>query len=247
MLILVVILTVVTNMEVKMKKHILIVEDEAQIAKFLKLELEYEGFKVSVAYDGNTGFEMIMQSNFDLILLDLMLPELSGTEVLRRFRKSNNRTPVILLTARNATMDKVMGLDIGANDYITKPFEIEELLARVRAAIRQSELAAERIESMENNPILEIGDLTIDMGLREVKKGKKVITLTQKEYELLIYLINHKNKVVTRESILINIWGYEYEGDTNVIDVYIRHLRKKFDDVSFIQTIRGVGYCFKEK
>lgn len=228
-----------------MKKHILIIEDEIQIVKFLKLELAYEGFEVSSAFDGNTGLEMMLQNNFDLILLDLMLPKLSGTEVLRRFRKSNTHTPVLLLTARNTTMDKVLGLDLGANDYVTKPFEIEELLARVRAAIRQSELSDQR--KNENNAILEIGNLKIDTGLREVKKEEEIIPLTQKEYDLLIYLFNHKNKVVTRESILINIWGYEYEGDTNVIDVYIRHLRKKIGNTSFIQTIRGVGYCLKEK
>lgn len=230
-----------------MKKHILIVEDEVQIAKVLKLELEYEGFETSVAYDGSTGLELMLQSTFDLILLDLMLPKLSGSEVLRRYRKVNHHTPVILLTARNATMDKVFGLDLGADDYITKPYETEELLARIRAAVRHSELSAEQNEKSAPDPVLEIGELTIDTGSREVTKAGQTFALTQKEYELLVYLINHKNRVVTRDNILTSVWGYEYEGDTNVIDVYIRHLRKKLDDPSFIQTIRGVGYTLKEK
>lgn len=230
-----------------MKRRILIVEDEVQIAKVLKLELEYEGFEALVAYDGNIGLEMMLQSNFDLILLDLMLPKLSGSEVLRRYRKVNNHTPVILLTARNATMDKVFGLDLGADDYITKPYETEELLARIRTAVRHSELSLKLSESTEPDPVLKIGELTVDTGSREVTKAGKTFSLTQKEYELLVYLINHKNRVVTRDSILTNVWGYEYEGDTNVIDVYIRHLRKKLDDPSFIQTIRGVGYTLKEK
>jgi DNA-binding response OmpR family regulator len=230
-----------------MKKRILIVEDEVQIAKVLKLELEYEGFEASVAYDGNTGLELMLQSNFDLILLDLMLPKISGSEILRRYRKVNNHTPIILLTARNATMDKVFGLDLGADDYITKPYETEELLARIRTAVRHSDLSAERKGSTGPDPVLTIGELTVDTGSREVTKAGKTFALTQKEYELLVYLIDHKNKVVTRDNILTNVWGYEYEGDTNVIDVYIRHLRKKLDDPSFIHTIRGVGYTLKEK
>jgi DNA-binding response OmpR family regulator len=230
-----------------MKRRILIIEDEVQIAKVLKLELEYEGFETSVAHDGNTGLEMMLQSNYDLILLDLMLPKLSGSEVLRRYRKVNDHTPVILLTARNATMDKVFGLDLGADDYITKPYETEELLARIRTAVRHSDLSAERKGSTGPDPVLTIGELIVDTGSREVTKAGKTFALTQKEYELLVYLIDHKNKVVTRDNILTNVWGYEYEGDTNVIDVYIRHLRKKLDDPSFIHTIRGVGYTLKEK
>ena len=230
-----------------MKKRILIIEDEVQIAKVLQLELEYEGFEVSIEYDGFTGFEAAIQTDFDLILLDVMLPRLSGTEVLRRYRKTHPITPVILLTARNTTMDKVMGLDLGANDYITKPFETEELLARVRAAIRQRELTNEHSEAIESDPILTIGDVTINTGSREVIKGDIRVALTQKEYDLLAYLIINKNRVVTREGILTQIWGYEYEGDTNVIDVYIRHLRRKLNDDSFIQTVRGVGYILKEE
>ncbi|MBR0598451.1 response regulator transcription factor [Sinanaerobacter chloroacetimidivorans] len=230
-----------------MKKSILIVEDEVQIAKVLKLELEYEGFETALAYDGDSGLEMMLQSNFDLILLDLMLPKLSGSEVLRRYRKVNNHTPVILLTARNATMDKVFGLDLGADDYITKPYETEELLARVRAAVRHNELLEKRNASSEHDPIITVGEITVDTVSREVTKAGTTFQLTQKEYELLVYLIDHKNRVVTRDNILTNVWGYEYEGDTNVIDVYIRHLRKKLDDPTFILSIRGVGYTLKEK
>lgn len=230
-----------------MKKRILIVEDEVQIAKVLKLELGYEGFETALAYDGDSGLEMMLQGNFDLILLDLMLPKLSGSEVLRKYRKVNSHTPVILLTARNATMDKVFGLDLGADDYITKPYETEELLARIRTAVRHNEILEKRNAPIETDLVFKIGDITIDTVSREVTKAGITFPLTQKEYELLAYLINHKNRVVTRDDILTNVWGYEYEGDTNVIDVYIMHLRKKLDDPSFIQTIRGVGYTLKEK
>lgn len=230
-----------------MKKRILIVEDEVQIAKVLKLELEYEGYETALAYEGNSGLEMMLEGDFDLILLDLMLPKLSGSEVLRRYRKVDSHTPVIFLTARNATMDKVLGLDLGADDYITKPYETEELLARIRTAVRHNELLEKQNVSIETVPVLTIGDITIDKGSREVTKAGTTFPLTQKEYELLAYLINHKNRVVTRDNILTDVWGYEYEGDTNVVDVYIMHLRKKLDDPSFIQTIRGVGYTLKEK
>ena len=226
-----------------MNKQILIIEDETQIAAVLKLELEFEGFDAFVVNDGELGFKKAMESPFDLILLDLMLPGLSGAEVLRRLRKNARQTPVILLTARNSTMDKVTGLDMGADDYITKPFETEELLARIRAALRRGERAG----GGKDEAVLTIGDLKIDTGSREVTRGEKTFDLTQTEYELLVYLIAHKNKAVSRENILTNVWGYEYEGDTNVIDVYVRHIRKKLGDPSFIQTIRGVGYSIKER
>jgi DNA-binding response OmpR family regulator len=231
-----------------MKQRILVVEDEKQIAKILKIELEYEGYEAIIAYDGKSGLQAALNEKIDLILLDVMLPEMNGIEVLRKIRKENNLIPVILLTARNMTMDKVAGLDQGANDYITKPFEIEELLARIRACLRQSSIAV--MASQTDDCLLEIGDLTVNLDTREVTRGETAIILTPKEFDLLVYLLSNKNRIVTRESILLHVWGYEYEGETNVIDVFIRHLRKKievgFSDPTIIQTVRGIGYTIRE-
>ncbi|MFJ8261180.1 response regulator transcription factor [Rummeliibacillus sp. NPDC094406] len=230
-----------------MKTHILVIEDEAQIARVLKVELEYEGYQVTVEHEGKSGLETALQPGIDLILLDVMLPGLSGIDILRRIRKENSNTPVILLTARNSTIDKVAGLDQGANDYVTKPFEIEELLARIRACIRNQ---SDKEESKDGDSLLTVADLIINTDAREVKRNKKFISLTPKEYELLVYLVTNKNKVATRENIIINIWGYEYEGETNVIDVMIAHLRKKINQgfsSSLITTVRGIGFTIKEK
>ncbi|MFB5195019.1 DNA-binding response regulator [Bacillus sp. AFS073361] len=231
-----------------MKQRILIVEDEKQIAKILRIELDYEGYEVMVAYDGKSGLQAALNEKFDLILLDVMLPEMNGIELLRKLRKENNLIPVILLTARNTTMDKVTGLDQGANDYITKPFEIEELLARIRSCLRQNSIAVKAAQA--DDSLLAVGDLTVNLDTREVIRGETSITLTPKEFDLLVYLLSNKNKIVTRESILLDVWGYEYEGETNVIDVFIRHLRKKieegFSDPTIIQTVRGIGYTVRE-
>ncbi|WP_026567756.1 response regulator transcription factor [Bacillus sp. UNC41MFS5] len=231
-----------------MKQRILVVEDEKQIAKILKIELDYEGYEVMVAYDGKSGLQAALSEKLDLILLDVMLPEINGIEVLRRIRKENNLIPVILLTARNMTIDKVAGLDQGANDYITKPFEIEELLARIRSCLRQSSIAVNA--SHTDDSLLEIRDLSVNLDTREVIRGETSITLTPKEFDLLVYLLSQKNRIVTRESILLQVWGYEYEGETNVIDVFIRHLRKKieegFSDPTIIHTVRGIGYTIRE-
>jgi DNA-binding response OmpR family regulator len=227
------------------KAHILVVEDEIQIARVLKMELEYEGYNVTVEHNGRDGLEKALHSEFDLILLDVMLPKLSGIEVLRRLRKEKENLPVILLTARNTTFDKVAGLDHGANDYVTKPFEIEELLARIRSCLRHYS----QHEHTEKGSLLSIQDLVINTEAREVKRDGTSIILTPKEYDLLVYLIVNKNKVVTRESILLNVWGYDYEGETNVIDVFIRHLRKKIEEdfsTPLITTVRGIGYTIKE-
>jgi DNA-binding response OmpR family regulator len=229
-----------------MSKRILVIEDETQIARVLKIELEFEGYEVIVEHNGKSGLNRALEDNIDLILLDVMLPELNGIEVLRRIRKTGSLTPVILLTARNMTLDKVTGLDQGANDYITKPFEIEELLARVRASLR--DYSSRTIQ--EESPILTVGDLQIDTNTREVSRSGNIITVTPKEYDLLLYLVMNKNKVVTRDNIITNVWGYEYEGETNVIDVFIRHLRKKVEEgfaSELIQTIRGVGFTIREK
>ena len=233
-----------------MNKRILVVEDEVQIARVLQLELEYEGYEVLVKHDGKSGLEAALHANLDLILLDVMLPELSGIEVLRRLRKAGIYVPVILLTARNTTLDKVMGLDQGANDYVTKPFEMEELLARVRSSIRSNTMIIAGVSLNEQTSLLSIADLSINIDTREVTRNGKSISLTPKEYDLLVYLLTNKNKIVTREGILTHVWGYEYEGETNVIDVYIRHLRKKIDEEfssPLIHTIRGIGYSIREK
>jgi DNA-binding response OmpR family regulator len=232
-----------------MNQRILIVEDEKQIAKILKIELEYEGYDVVVAYDGLEGLHAALNEKVDLILLDVMLPKMNGIEVLRRIRKENNLLPVLLLTARNMTMDKVAGLDLGANDYITKPFEIEELLARIRSCLRQNSIVVK--EALSEDSIVAIRDLTINLDTREVTRGETSISLTPKEFDLLVYLLSNKNRIVTRDNILFHVWGYEYEGETNVIDVFIRHLRKKieegFSDPTIIQTVRGIGYTVREE
>lgn len=208
------------------------------------MELEFEGYEVTVAYDGKTGLETALREKLELILLDVMLPGLSGLEVLRRLRKENIKTPVILLTARDTTMDKVSGLDLGANDYVTKPFEIEELLARIRACLRDHPKMEDKVSS-----ILKVDDLTIDLDSREVSRSRKTISLTPKEYDFLVYLVMNKNKVATRDNILLNVWGFDYEGETNIIDVTVTHLRKKIDEGfsnPLITTVRGIGYTIKE-
>jgi DNA-binding response OmpR family regulator len=232
----------------KMKSRILIVEDEVRIARVIKLELEYEGYEVMVEHDGRSGLETALSEKVDLVLLDVMLPGLNGLDVLRRIRKNEFYIPVILLTARDTTLDKVMGLDQGADDYISKPFEIEEVLARVRNILRHRQMVHQSVNIEQSK--LTIHDLAVNLDSREVIRNGKEITLTPKEYDLLVYLMEHQNKVATREGIILAVWGYEYEGETNTVDVYIGHLRRKIeDDFDFplIHTIRGVGYTMKVK
>lgn len=217
---------------------ILLIEDEDNIASFVKMELNYEGYSVEVSEDGVQGLEKALQENYDLILLDLMLPKLNGMEVCRRLRKAKN-TPIIMLTARDSVMDKVSGLQTGADDYISKPFAIEELLARIEALLRR----VNNIKQVSNN--LEFKDIYIDLEGRIVKQGNEEVNLTTKEYELLVQLMINKNKVLSRDNLLENIWGYDYEAETNVVDVYIRHLRSKLKNDGYIQTIRGVGYVIR--
>ncbi|BAB04091.1 response regulator transcription factor [Halalkalibacterium halodurans] len=220
--------------------RILIIEDEKKIARVLQLELEHEGYETDAAFSGSDGLETFQAHAWDLVLLDVMLPELSGLEVLRRIRMTDPVTPIILLTARNSIPDKVSGLDLGANDYITKPFEIEELLARVRACLRTVQ-TRERVEDT-----LMFQELTINEKTRDVQRGNETIELTPKEFELLVFFIKNKGQVLSREQILTNVWGFDYYGDTNVIDVYVRYLRKKLSLTEALQTVRGVGYRLKE-
>ncbi|NAO99993.1 response regulator [Halomonas sp. MG34] len=222
---------------------ILIVEDEQKLSRVLQLELEYEDYETGIATDGKEALEKIKEERWDLVLLDIMLPKLSGLEVLRKVRKSGETMPIILLTARDEVHDKVSGLDIGANDYITKPFQIEELLARIRVHLRTT------ISQNNSGELLKVGDLTVNMGSREVKRQEMGIDLTPREFDLLVCLLKNKNIVLTREQLIEQVWGFDYYGDTNVVDVYIRYLRQKIDkgyDEAYIQTVRGVGYTVKD-
>ncbi len=225
-----------------MSKKILLIEDEVKLARFVELELKYEGYDVKVCHDGRDGFEEFQNENYDLILLDLMLPGLNGIEICRRIRKLSD-IPIIMLTAKDEVIDKVAGLDSGADDYVTKPFAIEELLARMRVALKRV-----RPEPVVKN-IYTCEDLVIDDDKHLVKVGENVVDLTKKEYDLLLYLLKSKNIVLSREQILNKVWGYNYIGETNVVDVYIRYLRSKIDEPfnkKFIHTIRGVGYYIKD-
>lgn len=227
-----------------MAERILIVEDEEKLARMVELELQYEGYEVEKAADGRTGLEKAQSGRFRLVLLDIMLPELSGMEVLRRLRRTS-QVPVILLTARDAVTDKVSGLDAGANDYLTKPFAIEELLARIRAALRTGEGREEPACEA-----LSVGDLTLEPESRRVMVGQTPVELTRREFDLLEYLLRNKGRVVTRDALLDQVWGFNFVGETNAVDVYIRFLRSKIDerfDKKLIRTVRGVGYMIGEE
>jgi len=227
---------------------ILIVEDEHKISRLLQIELEAEGYEVSQAYNGAQAWDMYQEDSWDLILLDVMLPEMSGIEILRRIRSSDPATIVILLTAKDSVEDKVSGLDLGANDYVTKPFQIEELLARVRAALRLRE-QQQAAAVTENDGWLAAGELRLNEGTREVERAGHSIELTPREFDLLAYLLRNQRQVLNRDQILAGVWGYDYYGDTNVVDVYIRYVRKKVDegyDRELIHTVRGVGYVLRD-
>lgn len=224
---------------------ILIVEDERKIARFVELELRHEGYEVDYAGDGKTGLQKILKKDADLVVLDVMLPEMSGIEVCKNARGAGIDTPIIMLTAKDDVMDKVSGLDSGADDYMTKPFAIEELLARIRVALNRKQKTAKEKEVQ----ILQYGDLKVELAKYEVTYGGETITLTKKEFDLLAYLMKHKNQAVSRETLLNEVWDYDYMGETNVVDVYIRYLRQKLDDkydVKIINTVRGVGYIIKD-
>ncbi len=226
-----------------MSEKILLVEDEEKLARMVELELRYEGYEVEKAFDGRVGLERALSGEHTLILLDIMLPALSGMEVLRRLRKES-QVPVIMLTARDTVVDKVSGLDSGADDYITKPFSIEELLARIRAALRK------RPAAPEDAPLLTCGRLAMDIERHTVEVGASGVELTRREFDLLRYLLENKGKVISRESLLDNVWGFDFVGETNAVDVYIRFLRSKIDEqfaIKLIHTVRGVGYVIREE
>jgi len=224
-----------------MSSKILIIEDEEKIARFVELELGYEGYTTTKAFDGRTGLELAETGEFDLVLLDIMLPQLSGMEVLRRIRRTSS-VPIIMLTARDSVVDKVSGLDSGASDYITKPFAIEELLARIRTALRKT--------IQEDVVLLSASGLLLDLSRHTVTMMGKTIDLTKREFDLLHYLLKNKGVVISRETLLENVWGFDFTGETNAVDVYVRFLRGKIDevfDIKLIHTVRGVGYVIKDE
>lgn len=224
-----------------MAENILLVEDEEKLARMVEMELKYEGYQVEKAFDGRSGLERAQSGEFDLVLLDIMLPQLSGMEVLRRLRRES-QVPVIMLTARDSVMDKVSGLDSGADDYITKPFAIEELLARIRAALRG--------KGGRESQVLSVGGLSMDVERHQVTVQGCEVELTKKEFDLLRHLLENKGRVLSREALLDSVWGFDFVGETNSVDVYIRFLRSKIDetfDLKLIQTVRGVGYVIREE
>lgn len=221
--------------------NILLVEDEKQMSMFIEMELTHEGYKVDTAYDGREALKKAENTEYNLILLDIMIPNLNGIEVCRRVRQFSN-VPIIMLTAKSDIPDRVLGLDVGANDYMTKPFAIEELLARIRVYERN-------ITIKNNNGIIKVKDIVMDNKTHQVWRRNNEIELTKKEFDLLETLLINKNVVLTRDQLIEEVWGYEYAGDTNVVDVFIRYLRSKIDDDfedKLIITVRGVGYVIKE-
>ncbi len=219
--------------------RVLLVEDDRSIAGFVEPEMEHFGYRVRCAYDGLSGLEQAEKFEPELILLDIMLPKLDGVGVLKRLRKTGSKVPVIMLTARDATLDKVHSLDHGADDYLTKPFDVEELLARVRALLRRA----------EGEEILRVADLEVNTATREVKRGRRNIDLTYREFELLEFMSRNPRRVLSREMLLERVWDQEFGFQTNVVDVYIGYLRKKVDlpgEPSLIHTFRRAGYALKE-
>ena len=222
--------------------NILLIEDDRDIAEFVQMELEHEGYAVQAAQDGRTGLDKALAFDFDIILLDIMLPSLNGLEVLRRLR-THKQTPVILLTAKDAVMDKVTGLDTGANDYVTKPFHMEELLARIRVLTRSANKAP-------NASLLKNADVALDRQKRLVYKAGNVVTLTKTQFDLLEYFLMNQDIVLSREQLLSAVWGYDYAGDSNVVDVYVRYVRNRLHepaDGKLIESVRGIGYVMRSQ
>lgn len=224
-----------------MTAHILLVEDDVKLARFVELELTSEGYKVSVANDGMTGITLARESAPDLAILDWMVPGLTGVELCRRLRATGSKIPVILLTAKDEVNDRVTGLDAGADDYVVKPFSIEELLARVRAHLRRNQ--------EDSSDILQFENLKLNRRTREVFRDNRTIELTAKEFDLLEYLMSYPRQVFTRDQILVHVWGYDFVGDSNVIEVYVRYVRLKLEannEKRLIHTVRGIGYALRD-
>jgi len=224
-----------------MNESILIIEDDQAILKLLKRSLTYEGYEVETADDGPTGLSKARELQPDLVILDWMLPGMDGLEICHRLRVSGD-TPVLMLTAKDTIQDRVQGLDAGADDYLVKPFDVDELFARIRALLRRTQ--------SQRNPILTFADLTLDTGSRQATRGERNISLTAKEYDLLELFLRHPRQVLTREVIFDRVWGYDFGGESNVLEVYIRYLRQKLEaggEPRLIHTVRGVGYVLREE
>jgi two-component system, OmpR family, copper resistance phosphate regulon response regulator CusR len=222
--------------------RLLLIEDERKVADVVARGLRAERFAVDVAYDGNTGWDMASNVDYDLVILDLMLPGLNGTELLRRLRRKSGKAPVLVLTARDGTGDKVENFEAGADDYLTKPFAFAELLVRIKALLRRPPVG--------RDPVLRVADLEVDRLTQQVRRAGKRIELTSKEYALLEYLASHAGRVLSRTMIIEHVWDESFEGLTNIVDVYVRHLREKVDEVhkcKLIRTVRGTGYCLTDE
>jgi len=222
--------------------RLLVIEDERKVADFVARGLRAERFAVDVAYEGQSGWEMASMCDYDLVVLDLMLPGLGGTEVLRRLRRAKKEVPVLILTARDSTAEKVQNFEAGADDYLTKPFAFAELLVRVKALLRRGQTP--------RPGGVRVGDLELDRLTQQVRRAGKKIELTSKEYALLEYLASHAGRVLSRTMIIEHVWDQSFEGLTNIVDVYVRHLRAKVDDahaLKLIRTVRGVGYCLSDE
>jgi two-component system response regulator MprA len=223
-----------------MKERILIIEDDEAIQRILKRALTYEGYEVEAALDGESGLRLFRESRPDLVVLDWMLPGIDGLEVCQRLRAAS-KVPILMLTAKDTVQDRVQGLDAGADDYIVKPFQVEEFLARVRALLRRTEA--------ERAPVLKFADLELDTRTRQARRGQRLIPLTAREFDLLELFMRHPRQVLTREMIFDRIWGYDFSGESNVLDVYIRYLRQKLEaegEPRLIHTLRSVGYVLRE-
>ena len=224
-----------------MNERILIIEDDQAILKVLQRGLSYEGYTVDTATEGRSGLMLAREHQPDLVILDWMLPGMDGLEVCHRMRTANGSIPILMLTAKDAVQDRIQGLDAGADDYLVKPFNLDELLARVRALLRRTQ--PERV------PVLKFADLSLDTGARQAARGERLVQLTAKEYELLELFLRHPKQVFTREVIFDRVWGYDFGGESNVLEVYIRYLRQKLEEggeARLIHTVRGVGYVMRE-
>jgi len=224
-----------------MTARILIIEDDEAILKFLRRGLAYEGYQVDTAAEGQSGLSLALDNQYDLIVLDLMLPGIDGLEVCRRLR-AGGPVPILILTAKDQVTDRIQGLDLGADDYMTKPFNLDELLARIRALLRRAQPSRPQV--------LRFADLSLDTGTRQASRGDRVISLTAKEYELLELFLRHPRQVLTREVIFDRVWGYDFGGESNIIEVYIRYLRQKLesdDEPRLLHTVRGMGYVLREE
>ncbi|OEG00091.1 DNA-binding response regulator [Vulcanibacillus modesticaldus] len=235
-----------------MAKSILVVDDEPSIVTLVKFNLEKSGYIVHTANNGKDAVSLCNQEKFDLMVLDIMLPELDGIEVLKELRKNHIEIPVILLTAKDEELDKILGLELGADDYMTKPFSPRELTARVKAILRRlANIESYRVnEKREESNRVKIGDLVIDEDKYEARLHEKLLDLTPKEFELLLYLIKHRGKVLTRDQLLNSVWNYDFMGDSRIVDVHVSHLRDKIEEDTkkpkYIKTIRGIGYKFED-